>query len=513
MPGLPNLSHAFSTVKFSDRSRAASSHRHALLVSAVALAILSCKKDSLSPTAGVTLAFTTQPSNTVVDSSIVPEVVVTVEDESGNPATTSSALITLTLNANPGNADLGGSATVVAIAGVATFPYISLDRPGTGYTLTATSTGLTTTTSTSFNVTTLTNGLFAQVSPGANASCGVTKTLVAYCWGNNSLGQLGNGATTNSASPIKIVSTLTFSSVSMGTLQFFGCGLATTGAAYCWGYNDYGQLGNGNFATSVSPVAVTGGLTFTALTAGDGGQACALVASGAAYCWGYNGSGQLGNASVAYTSAPIPVTGGLLFSTISAGENGETCGVTPAGVGYCWGFNGDGELGNGTKVGSAAPVAVSGGLAFKSISAGYSSACGLTTSGAVYCWGDNTYGELGNGSTTGSSTPVAVAGGLSFSAVSVGDAYACGLTTSGLAYCWGYDGQGQLGVGSSVRSSTPVAVFGGLSYATISAGYAAVCAVTPGGAAYCWGDNAFGELGDQAIGGASLVPQLVVTPP
>lgn len=497
----------------SDRSLAASFRRRTLLISVLALAIASCKRDATSPTAGVTLSFTTQPSNVVVDSSIVPAVVVTVLDESGNVATTSTALITIALNNNPAGADLGGTATVGAVDGVASFPYLSLDRSGIGFTLTATSTGLTSATSTAFNATTETIGKFASVAPGANASCGVSTTGAGYCWGSNNLGQLGNGATTSATSPNKLNTSVLFKSVTVGTLQYFACGLSTTGAAYCWGYNDYGQLGNGNFTNTVSPSLVTGNLTFTALTAGDGGQACGLVASGAAYCWGYNGSGQLGNGSVAYTSTPTLVTGGLSFSMISAGENGATCGVTTAGAGYCWGFNADGELGNGTKVGTNAPVPVSGGFTFKSISTGYSSACGLTTAGAAYCWGDNTYGELGNGSTTASTTPVAVGGGLIFSAVSVGDAYACGLTTTGIGYCWGYNGQGQLGIGSSVRSATPVAVFGGLTFASISAGYASACAVTSGGAAYCWGDNAFGELGDQAVGGAALVPQLVVTPP
>jgi alpha-tubulin suppressor-like RCC1 family protein len=501
-------------VKISDRSRAASLRRLAILAPVLALAILSCKKDATGPTTPVKLAFTVQPSNTIVDSSIVPAVAVTVEDESGNVVTTSNALITVTFGTNPNNANLSGTATVVAVAGVATFPYLSINLAGTGYTLIATESTaeLASATSAAFNVTVATTGLFASVNTGGNSTCGVTTSGAAWCWGNNSLGQLGNGATTNSSIPSAVAGGLSFGSVSVGSLQFFSCGLATSGAAYCWGYNDYGQLGSGNFANSTTPVAVTGNLTFTSLSAGEGGQACGLVSGGAAYCWGYNGSGQLGSGSIAYSSSPLPVSGGLSFSTISAGENGTTCAVTTAGAGYCWGYNADGELGNGTTTLSSTPVAVSGGLTFKSISAGFSSSCGLTASGAAWCWGDNIYGELGNGTTVNSTTPVAVGGGLVFSAVSAGDAFACGITTSGAAYCWGYNGQGQLGNGSAARSGTPVAVLGGLSFASISAGYASACAVTPGGAAYCWGDNAFGELGNQAIGGASLTPVLVVTP-
>ena len=90
------------------------------------------------------------------------------------------------------------------------------------------------------------------------------------------------------------------------------------------------------------------------------------------------------------------------------------CGVTTSGAAYCWGDNQQGELGNGTTTGSATPVAVSGGPSFATVSVGYEFACGVTTSAAAYCWGYNVYGQLGNGSTTNSSTPVAVSGGLSF---------------------------------------------------------------------------------------------------
>jgi alpha-tubulin suppressor-like RCC1 family protein len=498
------------------RSRRTPSRSLAIFVPVVALSILSCKKDALAPDAAARqLAFTVQPSTTIVDSSIAPAIAVTVEDGSGNIVTASNAIVTLTLNATASAAgvNLVGTGQVVAIAGIATFPYLSLNLPGSGYTLTASvTTGLTSATSAPFSVTSQTIGSFSSINTGGNATCGITTASVGYCWGNNSLGQLGNAATTNSTTPIKIFGGLTFSSISVGGLQGFTCGLTTAGAAYCWGYNDYGQLGTGNFTNTIVPVPVTGKLTFTALSAGESGQACALVAGGAAYCWGYNGSGQLGNGSVAYSSSPLPVSGGLSFASISAGENGQTCGVTLGGAGYCWGYNVDGELGNGTGINSPTPVAVSGGFSFKSISAGFMSTCGVTTSGAAVCWGDNTYGELGNGSTANSKVPAAVSGGLTFAAVSVGDAFACGLTTSGAAYCWGYANQGQLGTGTAARSSTPVAVAGGIIFASINAGYASACAVTPGGAAYCWGDNAFGEIGNQSIV-AALRPALVVTPP
>jgi alpha-tubulin suppressor-like RCC1 family protein len=502
--GAPSISPGNRTVKYSHRS-------FAVLISA--LTIAACSKDATGPLTATQLAFTIQPSSSSIDSAIVPAIAVTVEDAAGNVVTTNNALITIAISANPGNASLTGTATIVAIAGVATFPYMSLNRSGNGYTLTATAANLTSATSTAFNITSVTAGIFSSVNPGGSSTCGIGVAGKAYCWGSGNLGQLGNGGTGRFTTPSAVSGGLAFSSVASGGLDSFACGLTTAGAAYCWGYDDFGQLGNGATGNGTTvPVPVNGNLTFASLTVGANGHACGLVTSGAAFCWGYNSTGQLGVGSIGFASAPVAVSGGLTFTQLSAGESGETCGIATSGAAYCWGFNGDGELGNGTLANANTPVAVSGGLTFKNISVGFASTCALTAAGAAYCWGDNTYGELGNGSTTASKVPVAVGGGLTFKSLSVGDAYACGVTTAGTGYCWGYNGLGQLGVGTQVAHSSPTAVSTGVVFASVSAGYATTCALTPTGAAYCWGDNGFGQVGNGATG-INIFPELVSTPP
>jgi alpha-tubulin suppressor-like RCC1 family protein len=229
-------------------------------------------------------------------------------------------------------------------------------------------------------------------------------------------------------------------------------------------------------------VAVASGFTFTAVSDADA-QACALTASGAAYCWGWNRYGQLGNGTTTDSPTPVAVSGGHTFAAVSAGGDDHTCGVTTAGVAYCWGLNNSGQLGapatdtctlplSGNPVPcSLRPVAVSGGLSFTAVSAGWDYTCGLTAGGAAYCWGG------------GSTTPAAAPGGLSFAAISAGGS-ACGLTSGGAAYCW------------SPGSTTPAAVPGGLSFATISTSGEHTCGLTSGGVAYCWGSNSHGQLGD-----------------
>src|SRR5206468_1474221 len=154
--------------------------------------------------------------------------------------------------------------------------------------------------------------------------------------------------------------------------------------------------------------------------------------AGTGYTLTASATGLTGATSNAF-NVVTPVSAGA-HQTISAGVD-YTCGVTPSAGAYCWGYNGSGQLGNGTIYTSTTPDAVSGGVTFEAVSAGVDHTCGVTPSGAAYCWGVNAQGQLGNGTTTGSTTPVAVSGGLTFAAVSAGSLHTCGVTSGGAAYC------------------------------------------------------------------------------
>jgi len=297
---------------------------------------------------------------------------------------------------------------------------------------------------------------FASLSASSDHTCGLTTGGAAYCWGNNQL-DLGQGNSADDSVPAAVSGGLTFSSVSAGG-GGRTCALTASGAAYCWGN---GPPSSGSIYESRVPLAVSGGLTFASLSAGQA-HTCGLTTSGAAYCWGYNGFGQLGDGSTTDSPhVPVAVTGGLTFASLSGGAGGfHTCGLTTSGAAYCWGFNSYGQIGDGSTNWSHVPVAVSGGLTFASLSAGGSLTCGVTTSGAAYCWGSNFYGELGDGSTSDSDAPVAVTGGLTFASLRAGGSHACGVTTSGAAYCWGFNESGALGNGTVTNSNVPVKVAG-----------------------------------------------------
>jgi alpha-tubulin suppressor-like RCC1 family protein len=290
--------------------------------------------------------------------------------------------------------------------------------------------------------------MFRSLSAGGVHTCGLATDGAAYCWGAGSSGQLGNGSTAGASAPVAVSGGLTFESLSAG--GWHTCGVTRGGVAYCWGRGDLGQLGTGNTAHESTPVGVSGGPSFQSLSAGRR-HTCGVSMAGAGYCWGSGGEG-----------TPEEVGGGQTFHYLSAGEN-HTCGASTDGAGYCWGVGFSGQLGNGSTADTSTPEAVSGGHTFRSLSAGGDHSCGVTTDGIAYCWGFNDGGQLGNGSAdrVPHPTPEAVSGGLAFQSVTTGLFHSCGLTAEGAAYCWGWNNFGQLGSnGASANLTTPVPVTG-----------------------------------------------------
>ncbi len=356
---------------------------------------------------------------------------------------------------------------------------------------------------------------FTSVSVGLYHSCSVTPGGAAYCWGSGGDGQLGSGfrrpvrvPAAAAQTPVAVAGGHAFATVSAGWRH--SCGVTTSGEAYCWGDNYWGELGDGSTTSRLLPVRVAG--NFASVQVGAR-HSCGLTTTHAAYCWGDNAAGQLGDGSGVAHSAPVAVAGGWLFDALSAGGY-HTCGLESSGAAHCWGDNEEGQLGDGTTNPSSEPGAVAGGYTFVALSAGGFHTCGITASGS-YCWGYDADGELGTGATSApevcngqfpcGTTPVAVAGGHDFAALSAGQYHSCGLqATNGAAYCWGNSELGQLGTGVTGPelcsgqypcSSLPLAVARGLSYAVMSSGAYHTCAVTTTEAAYCWGINADGQIG------------------
>jgi len=371
---------------------------------------------------------------------------------------------------------------------------------------------------------------FALVTAGDSHTCGLTTDGEAYCWGADHLAQLGTIVSLASCewtphrcstAPAAVAGALRFVTLDAG--HDHTCGPTASGEAHCWGFNADGQLGSTLTSPTLCgppegpctrrPEPVTGGFTFTAISAG-GEHTCGLTGGGDAYCWGSNVSGQLGDSTTTSAAAPVPVGGGLTFASISAGNN-HTCGVSGSGEAFCWGWNTQGRLGDGTYVPKSYPVAVAGAHAFQSVTAGATDyTCGVTTGGDAYCWGCNEVGKLGAGPNATLRTdcdhsqcmwtPIAVTGSYTWRSALPASYHTCGIAADGSAFCWGGNWVGQLGNGTTAGSQfspvpqpTPVAVTGGLAFRSLSPGLAHTCAIATTGVAYCWGLN---DLGQAAAG-------------
>lgn len=271
-----------------------------------------------------------------------------------------------------------------------------------------------------------------EITTGRLSACGVSTSGVGYCWGSNQRGEVGRadvplGTTPESMTlaPAVLDGGLTWTSVVAGWLH--ACGITTDREAYCWGDNSRGQLGLGTIdsdPTHRSPAPVIGGHKFIQLSLGAT-HTCGVTIQRQVLCWGENFTGQVGNGTTDDVATPTVVGGRQRFSFVAAGSDfgtggsvppppggqqasaGHSCALTPSGQAWCWGWNGAGQLGDGTTTSSLVPVEVSGGLRFASLSLGGAATCGRNGNQA-WCWGGNQFGQLGNGSFINVSTPTPV---------------------------------------------------------------------------------------------------------
>ena len=284
-------------------------------------------------------------------------------------------------------------------------------------------------------------------------------------------------------------------SVSAGAVS--ACVRTAADAALCWGYNDVGMVGDGTRVDRLQPVQVNNLKAGVQDVQAVWDHSCALTNTGGVKCWGHNGDGELGDGSKIKRLEPVGVQGlSTGVSQISLGFD-SGCALVSGGV-QCWGYNGNGQLGDGTRSTRKVPVPVKGLPGpVTQISAGWDHTCAVTAANAVVCWGDNKFGELGDGSRTDRLKPVAVSGLSSgVKQVSAGYDHTCALLTGGTVKCWGNNRNGELGDGTTTQRTKPVTVKNLTGVASISAGFDHTCAVTSGNAAKCWGANESGELGN-----------------
>ncbi len=338
----------------------------------------------------------------------------------------------------------------------------------------------------------------AKMAAGSGHTCALTAGGGVVCWGRNDYGQLGDGTTTYQPTPVA-VSGLASGVTAIAAGNDHTCALTAGGGVVCWGFNGDGELGDGTTTDQWTPVAVSGLTSGVKAIAAGGWHTCAVTAADAVVCWGWNGYGQLGDGTTTDSLTPVAASG-LASGVASVAAAGyHTCARTALGAALCWGDNSVGQIGDGTTTQRETPTGVSGlssGVATIA-AAGYHT-CAVTSGGAALCWGWNDYGQLGDGTTTQREKPTAVSGLTSgVASIAVGAYQSCALTSGGGVLCWGANWYGQLGDGTTTQRETPVAVSGLASgVASLTGGVYHTCAVTTAGAGTCWGSNIDGQLGD-----------------
>lgn len=310
-------------------------------------------------------------------------------------------------------------------------------------------------------------------------SCGIKQDDTLWCWTAGGTDVVPNGMNIQIDRPVEVNGGGSWLMAGIGHYGDFACGIQTNGNGYCWGEGADGRLGTGNLTSQTTPTAISGGGTWKWISTGRD-HACGIKSDDSLWCWGDDTTGELGNGATAGDqSSPQAISGGGTWKRVSAGL-GFSCGIKSDDTAWCWGDDASAQIGNGATAGTqTSPVAVSGGMTFKEVYAGFGTACALDFSNSLYCWGRGTFDIFGdNGATASSDIPAIAAGGLKFSKFSLSHGnwhHACGVSgQQNSLYCWGQgDNLCQTGTADCSSLSEPTIIPGG------DAGYTAVsCAET-----------------------------------
>ena len=406
---------------------------------------------------------------------------------------------------------------------------------------------------------------FTQMSLGGAQLCALSATGDAYCGGSNTNGQAGDGTVISRPFPIPVAAPagVRFKQISAGVVHT--CAITNTGAAYCWGLNYDGQIGDGTKgADRLIPTRVSGidGTPLTQVSAGFT-RTCAVSTAGALLCWGSNRLDPKYNTvemiDEHLTPTAVPLPGGATAAEAHVMDS-NVCVRSSRMLVFCWGFDDVGQLGIDDPTATAgeaalrplqvspnmdiasvfaggfrtcfataggalscwspdstAPRSIAQTIKVAQVAIGDGHACEIAEGGAVWCWGRNTAGQLATSNLTlvaAAPLPVTLPAGTQFTSIAAGGDFSCGLGASGLPLCWGRNDGGQLGNGAKVFSQPqPAAVTmpAGVTFKAIAAGLYHACGLSPSGIAYCWGRNYYGQLGIGSFTD-SILPAAVAMP-
>ncbi|WP_312029493.1 RCC1 domain-containing protein [Paenibacillus sedimenti] len=492
--GLINFPSAgFKIVRFTVTGKNAASTGYALPLDAIKLVGTA---DTQAPTA---------PSNLVVTGKTGSSVSLSWSASTDNVGVTNYEIYNGTTKVATSPASAGTSYTVNGLTPNTSYTFTVKAVDGAGN-VSAASNALTVSTSSQLAITSL------PLTLGGNNSLFIRNDASLWSWGYNGYGQLGNGTTNTQYQPIQTINLTDVKTSAGGSNHTLA--IKNDGSLYAWGYNGYGQLGDNSTTYRYSPVLVSSQTGFTSVAAGEN-HSLALKNDGTVWAFGNNGEGQLGDGTNTTQKLPVQVSNLSSVKAIAAGKNFSTA-LKSDGTVWTWGSSNYGELGNGQTTKSNVPVQVAFGAnnpltGITAIASGDHHVLALKSDGTIWSWGYNGNGELGNGSTHSQTTPVQILNFGSVKSIAAGRYFSFAIKQDGSLWGWGYNGYGQLGLGHTTTRTVPVQLTTLPSVSAVTAGDNHTIALGNDGILYSWGHNNHGQLGNGTNMTYSL-PQKVIGP-
>ena len=361
------------------------------------------------------------------------------------------------------------------------------------------------------------NNDWLAISLGTQFSCGIRDVGSLFCWGINDKNQSGRSPIDKAdlTTPSSVDGNTDWLNISTGNTH--SCGIRNTDQLWCWGDSSYGQTGAESAATPTLVVTPTVGDDKWIKVAADGNHSCAIRKNNnqdnSLWCWGKNDNGQLGNNTTTAKTQPAPVVGDSVWSWVSLGVD-HSCAINDDGSLWCWGDNSESQLGDTTINNHTIPKQIGTETTWSSISLGNQFSCGIQTDLAtppnqtLWCWGNNGESQLGDSTTINSTSPKKIISlADKWTTIDAGSQHACAINSNSL-YCWGNNSYGQLGLNSTANATIPTQEVEGRKWLGVSSGANHTCAVEDTGTdtldLWCWGANEFGQLG---IGSTSHYPK------